>query len=147
MGYPERNPAYAGRQYPVSRVTHQSGISFLASFRFASEGLLYVFVTQRNFRVHLAIAAIVVALGLWLQLAPASWAILALTIGAVLVTEIFNTAAERLVDLVSPDYHPLAKQVKDLAAGAVLVSAIVSVIVGLLVLGPPLWAALRALRF
>ncbi|MBN1250007.1 MAG: diacylglycerol kinase family protein [Anaerolineae bacterium] len=122
-------------------------MSFLASFRFASEGLLYVFVTQRNFRVHLAIAAIVVALGLWLQLAPASWAILALTIGAVLVTEIFNTAAERLVDLVSPDYHPLAKQVKDLAAGAVLVSAIVSVIVGLLVLGPPLWAALRALRF
>jgi diacylglycerol kinase len=100
-------------------------------------------MTQRNFRVHLAISVMVVALGMWLGLTLEDWALLALTIGAVLVTEVFNTAAERLVDLVSPDYHPLAKQVKDLAAGAVLVAAIISVIVGLLILGPPLWQALR----
>lgn len=145
MGYPERNPPYAGRQYSIPRVAQPRRASFLSSFRFASEGIVYVLLTQRNFRVHLVIATLVVALGLWLRLTLDSWAILALTIGAVLVTEVFNTAAETLVDLVSPDYHPLAKQVKDLAAGAVLVAAIVSVVVGLLVLGPPLWAALSTL--
>jgi diacylglycerol kinase len=67
---------------------------------------------------------------------------LVLTIGIVLVTEIFNTAAEVLVDLVSPDYHPLAKQVKDLAAGAVLLSAMMAVVVGLLILTPPLLSRL-----
>lgn len=115
---------------------------FLGSFRYAWDGLVYVFRSQRNFRVHLVVALLVAALGLWLGLPTTSWAVLAVTVGIVLVAEIFNTAAEALVDLVSPDYHPLAKQVKDLTAGAVLVFAIVSVAVGLLILGPPLLARL-----
>jgi len=114
--------------------------SIVESFRFAFSGLWYALRTQRNTRIHLLIAAAVVALGLWLGLSPTQWAVLALTVGFVLVGEMLNTVAEVLVNLVSPGYHPLAKVVKDVTAGAVLLAAIISVIVGLLVLGPPLWA-------
>lgn len=120
---------------------HRTG--FVMGFKYAGEGLLYALRTQRNFRFHLVMAIIVVLAGYWLHLSYAAWAVLLLTIGFVVVTEMVNTAAETLVDMVSPDYHPLAKQVKDLAAGAVLVTAIVSVGVGLLILGPPLLALLR----
>jgi len=113
--------------------------NFLESFRFACSGLWYALRTQRNTRIHLTVAAAVVALGLWLALSHIQWAVLTLTIGLVLVSEMLNTVAETLVDLASPDYHPLAKVVKDVMAGAVLLTAIISVIVGLLVLGPPLW--------
>ncbi len=114
----------------------------LESFRFAFSGLWYALRTQRNTRIHLTIAAAVIALGLWLNLSSVQWAVLTLTIGSVLVSEMLNTVAETLVDLVSPGYHPLARTVKDVTAGAVLLAAVVSVIVGLLVLGPPLWARL-----
>ena len=110
------------------------------SFKYAGEGLLYVIRTQRNFRIHLIAATLVVLMGGWLRLPAASWAILVLMIGLVLVTEMINTAVEALVDLASPDYHPLAKLVKDVAAGAVLVIALTSVVVWLIILGPPLLA-------
>jgi undecaprenol kinase/diacylglycerol kinase (ATP) len=112
------------------------------SFRYAIEGLRYALRTQRNTRIHLTIAAVVIAMGLWLGLSATQWAVLVLTIGFVLVGEMLNTVAETLVDLVSPGYHPLAKVVKDVTAGAVLLGAGGSVIVGLLILGPPLWARL-----
>ncbi len=114
----------------------------LDSFRFAFSGLWYALRTQRNTRIHLTVAAAVVALGMWLSLPLTQWAVLTLAIGFVLVGEMLNTVAETLVDLVSPGYHPLAKIVKDVTAGGVLLTAIVSVIVGLLVLGPPLWERL-----
>lgn len=113
--------------------------NLLESFRFAFAGLWYALRTQRNTRIHLSIAAGVIALGLWLGLTPTRWAVLALTIGFVLVSEMLNTVAETLIDLISPGYHPLAKIIKDVTAGAVLLGAIISVIVGLLILGPPLW--------
>jgi len=116
--------------------------NLLDSFRVAFSGLWYALRTQRNTRIHLVIAAAVVGLGLWLDLAPIQWAVLVLTIGVVLVSEMLNTLAETLVDLVSPGYHPLAKVVKDVTAGAVLLAAIISIAVGLLVLGPPLWERL-----
>jgi len=119
--------------------------NLLESFRFAFAGLWYALRTQRNTRIHLTIAAGVIALGLWLGLAPTQWAVLALTIGFVLVSEMLNTVAETMIDLVSPGYHPLAKIVKDVTAGAVLLGAIISVIVGLLILGPPLWNRLSSL--
>lgn len=109
------------------------------SFRFAFAGVWYALRTQRNTRVHLAITAGVMALGLWLGLSPTQWAVLVLAIGFVLVSEMLNTVAETLVDLVSPDYHPLAKVIKDVTAAAVLLGALISAIVGLLILGPPLW--------
>jgi diacylglycerol kinase len=105
-------------------------------------GLWYALRTQRNTRIHLSIAAAVVVVGLCLNLSHVQWAVLTLTIGFVLVSEMLNTVAETLVDLVSPGYHPLAKVVKDVTAGAVLLTAIVSIVVGLLVLGPPLWERL-----
>lgn len=114
--------------------------NIVESFRHAFAGLWYALRTQRNTRIHLTIATGVVALGLWLELSYTQWAVLALTIGFVLVSEMLNTVAESLVDLVSPEYHPQAKIVKDVTAGAVLLGAILAVIVGLLVLGPPLWA-------
>jgi diacylglycerol kinase len=116
--------------------------NILESFRFACEGLWYALRTQRNTRIHLSIAAAVVVVGLCLNLSHVQWAVLTLTIGFVLVSEMLNTVAETLVDLISPGYHPLAKVVKDVTAGAVLLTAIVSVVVGLLVLGPPLWKRL-----
>jgi diacylglycerol kinase len=116
--------------------------NLLDSFHYAFAGLEYALRTQRNTRIHLAVAVLVVALGLWLGLTYTQWAVLALTIGLVLVAEMLNTLAETIVDLISPGYHPLAKVIKDVTAGAVLLTAIFSVVVGLLVLGPPLWERL-----
>lgn len=96
--------------------------------------------TQPNAWIHASITTGVFMLGLWLGLSYLEWAVIFLTIGFVWVAEFLNTAIESVVDLASPDVHPLAKAGKDVGAAAVLVAAIVAVIVGLLILGPPLWA-------
>jgi diacylglycerol kinase len=116
--------------------------NILESFRFAFSGLWYALRTQRNTRIHLTIAAVAIVLGLWLGLSLTQWAVLTLTIGFVLVSEMLNTVAETLVDLISPGYRPLAKVIKDVTAGAVLLTAIIAVVVGLLLLGPLLWERL-----
>jgi diacylglycerol kinase len=84
----------------------------------------------------------VVSVGVWLGLSARDWAVVALTVGVVLAAEGFNTALEALTDLVSPENHPLARVAKDVAAAAVTLTAIAAVVVGLLLLGPPLWARL-----
>ncbi len=94
--------------------------------------------TQPNTWIHVSATAAVLLLGVLLRLPALHLAVLILTIGAVWTAELVNTAVETLVDLASPDHHPLAKISKDTAAAAVLASAIVSVLVGLLILGPPL---------
>jgi diacylglycerol kinase len=98
--------------------------------------------TQPNAWIHAIATASAIVLGLWLRLSRIEWAILTLTIGLVWTAEFINTALEAAVDLASPDIHPLAKIGKDVSAAAVLVAAIISVVIGLLVLGPPLWARL-----
>lgn len=120
----------------------RSSWDILEAFRCAFSGLWYTLRTQRNMRVHLTIAGVVTILGLWLKLSAEQWAILALTSGLVVVSEMTNTVIEKLVDLVCPDYHPLAKIVKDVMAGTVVLAAIVAVVVGLLIMGPPLWGKL-----
>ncbi len=117
---------------------HQRSAKFWDSFKHAGAGLLYAVRTQRNFRVHLVAMMLTIGVGMWVGLSHQAWAILMLTIGTVLVAEMINTALEALVDLASPEYHPLAKNVKDLAAGSVLLWAIVAVIIGFVILGPPL---------
>jgi undecaprenol kinase len=117
----------------------ESQFNIVVSFKCALAGLSYAMRTQRNFRIHLAAAILVSLMAYWLKLPLTAWTLLILMIGLVLVVELLNTAIEVMVDLVSPEYHPLAKNAKDLAAGAVLLVAIVSVIVGILILGPPLW--------
>jgi diacylglycerol kinase len=87
-------------------------------------------------------AAAVIMVGLWVGLEPLDWAIIVLTIAMVFTAEFINTAIEAVVDLASPVQHPLAKVGKDVGAGAVLVAALSGIVIGLLVLGPPLWARL-----
>ncbi len=116
--------------------------SVLDSFKYAGAGLIEVVRTQRNFRIHLCFTVGASLLAVWLRLDVYRWMALVLTIGSVLTAEIVNTAAETLVDLTSPDYHPLAKRVKDLAAAGVLMRAIGAVVVGLLIFGGPLLAKL-----
>lgn len=112
------------------------------AFRFALAGVSYLFRTQRNARIHVVIGSAAVAMAAWLGVSRTEWAVLVLTIAAVLILEGLNTAIEAAVDLASPRYHPLAKVAKDVAAGMVLVAAVAAVAVGLLILGPPLWARL-----
>jgi len=114
----------------------------LVSFRYAFEGLAHVFKTQPNAWVHAAISLAVIAAGLWLDLGRIEWAILIVTMAVVWVAEFVNTAVEAAVDVATAERHPLAKIAKDAAAGGVLIAAILAVIVGLLILGPPLWARL-----
>ncbi len=108
------------------------------SFANAFAGLWAVWRSQRNARIEVGIALGVIVLGLIVGLPASDWAILVLTIGLVLAAECFNSALEALVDLAHPGYHALAKLAKDTSAGAVLLLSVISVIIGLLVLGPPL---------
>ena len=116
---------------PLKRLLH--------SFGYAFSGLWYVIKTQQNMRIHLGVTACVILLGLYLELRYDQWAILGLTVGFVMVAEMFNTVAEAAMDATVPHYHPLIKTAKDVAAGAVLITSLISVCVGLLILGPPLW--------
>lgn len=108
------------------------------SFRDAFRGIFYVVQTQRNAKIHLAITLVVVGAGLWLRLGPLEWVVLVLTISLVLALEMINTALEALCDATVTAYHPLVGIAKDVAAGAVLVTAIGAVGVGLLIFVPRL---------
>lgn len=105
---------------------------FIAGFGYAIQGIRYAVRTQRNIRVHLGITAIVIVGAAILSFPLWKWAVLILTISIVLAAELFNTAIEATIDLVSPDFHPLAKIAKDVAAGAVLVCSIGAAAVGVL---------------
>jgi diacylglycerol kinase len=116
--------------------------AFIASFGYAFSGLWYVMRTQRNARVHAAAAVLAIGLGIFLHISAVEFAVTFVAISGVFIAEMFNTALEAGVDLASPQRHPLAKVAKDVAAGAVLVSAILAVIIGLFIFGPHLWALL-----
>ena len=114
-----------------------------ASFRYATQGLTYSFRSQRNFRIHVCTGAVVFGLGLWLGLPLEQLAVLVLTVAAVLVLELINTATEAVVDLaVGRRFHPLARVAKDCAAAAVLVAALSSLLIAALLVLPPLLARL-----
>jgi diacylglycerol kinase len=117
----------------------------LRSFYFAFAGLFYLFRTQRNARVELSIGLCALGVAWWVGISRAEWGVLVLTSFCVIILEGLNTAVEAAVDLASPEVHPLAKTAKDIAAGMVLLAAIASVAVGLIILGPPLWAKLSSL--
>ena len=113
--------------------------SRLTAFRHAFDGWLHVMRTQRNAWIHAVMTVLVVLLAVWLRLARLDWALLLLAIGMVWMAEFFNTALEAVVDLASPEKHPLAKVGKDVGAAAVLIAALTSALLGLLVLAPPLY--------
>lgn len=120
-------------------------LSRILSFRNAFRGWWYVVQTQQNAWVDAVIATIVLILSAWLGLSASDWAIIILTITMVFAAEFINTAIEAVVDLASPGKHPLAKVGKDVGAAAVLIAAIAAILVGLLILGPPLWARISIL--
>jgi diacylglycerol kinase (ATP) len=115
------------------------------SFQNAFEGWWYVIRTQQNAWIHAVATACVVALAIWLQLNLMDWAVLLLTIAMVWMAEFLNTALETVVDLASPQIHPLAKIGKDVGAAAVLIAAFSAAIIGFIILGPPLWIRLQQL--
>ena len=119
--------------------------SRLKAVQFALEGMRFILRTQHNSWIHALATLCVVLLGLWLHLDLRDWAILVLTISMVWAAESMNTAIEAFTDLISPQQNPLAKIAKDASASAVLAAAAGSVIIGLLILGPPLWSRLSTL--
>lgn len=106
--------------------------SFYQSFKYAIEGFVYCVRTQRNMRIHLTAAVFVLLCSFFLRLKAFELMVLILTISLVFICEMFNTAIEKAVDVATGEFHPFAKAAKDVAAGAVLVSAVNSVIMGYL---------------
>ncbi len=115
---------------PGSKSDHPG---FRKSFLFAIQGFRTAIATERNIKVMLAVGACAVVAGLALQLDLLSWAIVLLCCGVVIMAELMNTAVETVVDLVSPEFHPLAGRAKDIAAAAVWVLSVIVAIVGVLV--------------
>jgi len=120
-------------------------ISRYHSFEHAFRGWWFVIKTQKNAWLHAIITTLVFLLAIWLQLPARDWAVLVVTIALVWSAEFFNTAIEAVVDLASPANHPLAKTGKDVGAAAVLIAALAAAIIGMLILGPPLWAKISPL--
>ena len=112
--------------------------SRIAAFGHAFRGWGYALKTQQNAWIHSLVATAVIGMGLWLGMPARDWAVLVLTIAMVFIAEFINTSIEAVVDLASPGHHPLAKVGKDVGAAAVLVAALAAILIGLLILGPPL---------
>ena len=114
-------------------------LKVVRSFRFAGQGIADLFRYENNARVHLLAAIGVIGVCFWLNRNQTEWAILLAQCGLVWAAEGFNTAIEKLCDLVSPGYHPQIKAIKDLSAGAVLLVVLVAVVVGSLLIGTKLY--------
>ena len=108
----------------------------IRSFRYAFEGIWEMLKSQQNAWIHLAATVVVIGCGFYFHLSPSEWCWIVLAIVSVWTAEALNTAFEFLADVASPEFHPLVKKSKDVAAGAVLISALGAVIIGLIIFGP-----------
>lgn len=116
----------------------------LQPFRVAMSGLVFTFKTQRHMRFHVYVVLVVLLLAMFMGLGLREALVLLFTISLVIIAEMFNSAIEATVDLVQPNYHPLAKFAKDIAAGAVLITTIIALVVGgLLILGENRWEQIK----
>lgn len=106
------------------------------SFKYAFSGIITATKTQANFRIHLIATILVALMGFYFQISYAEWILIILSIGFVISAELFNSAIEFLTDLVSPLQNDIAGKVKDMAAGAVLISAVSAAIIGLIIFLP-----------
>lgn len=120
--------------------SHITSPNRVASLSYALAGWLYMLRRQKNTRLQAVASIAVFAFALWLQIDFVRWAILILTVSSVWMAEFMNAAVEAVVNMVSPDYHPMAKVAKDVAAAAVLLGVVAAVLIGLLILGPALLA-------
>lgn len=119
--------------------------SRLKSFKNAISGWWHVIRTQKNAWIHAIATVLVVLTAAWLRLPIRDWGVLILTIAMVWTAEFLNTALEIVVDLASPNLHPLARAGKDVGAAAVLIAALSSIIIGILLFGPPLLLKINSL--
>ena len=110
-----------------------------SSFRYAFQGIKWLITTQPNFVIHIIATFVVILAGFYFKISAMEWLALILTIALVWITEAFNTAVEFLVDLISPEYNPLAGKIKDITAAAVLLAAIMAVIVGAIIFLPKIF--------
>lgn len=111
----------------------------IQSFKYAGRGIKVVFSSEANMKIHIIAAIVVVLCGLLFSISTIEWMICLVCIGLVMSAEMFNTSIENIVDLVSPNHHPLAGKAKDIAAGAVLICSIISFIIGLIIFAPKFW--------
>ncbi len=112
----------------------------IRSFKYALRGIGIMLSSQHNAWIHALATVLVCGTGLWLEISASQWCWIVLAIVAVWTAEALNTAFEFLADAASPEFHPLVEKSKDVAAGAVLISAVGAAVIALLVLGPPLMA-------
>lgn len=117
-----------------------------SSFIFAFSGIVTTFKSEQNFRIHTMVSVIVIGLAVALDFSNERFIILLIVIGLVLSLELVNTAIEKTVDLITKEYHPLAKKAKDAAAGAVLVFSIFAVIIGILLFIEPLINSINSVK-
>lgn len=108
------------------------------SFKYAGQGIVQSYKGEQNLKIHTVIAILVIIFGFLFKISYTEWLVCLVLIGLVLMAEFFNTAIEYVVDLASPDIHPLAKAAKDTASAGVLMMAIISAIIGLLIFVPKL---------
>ncbi|WP_409270695.1 diacylglycerol kinase family protein [Neobacillus sp. SCS-31] len=108
----------------------------LKSFGYAITGILTAAQKERNMQIHIAAGFAAVCLSIFFSISKMEWLFILLAIGGMLALELMNTAVERVVDLVTKDFHPVAKQAKDIAAGAVLVYACLSILIGVIIFLP-----------
>jgi diacylglycerol kinase len=135
LGLPGSAAPYRARRGRARRIVR--------SFGYALEGLATIVRTQPNFWVHVAAACAALVLGVVVHLGPVELALIVLSIGLVLVVESVNTAIETMCDLISPGHDPLIKRAKDISAASVLIAAAAALVLGVLLLGPPLARLLR----
>lgn len=109
------------------------------SFKYAWQGIIVSFRSEANLKIHLIIASLVIVCGFLFKISVQEWLICIICFGLVISMELMNTVVETLVDYISTDLHPLAGKAKDIAAGAVLVSAILAAIAGLIIFVPKAW--------
>ncbi len=109
------------------------------SFNHAARGLSIVLRTQPNIIIHILSSLIVLILGFFYHISHFEWIILIFAVGMVMAAEAFNTAIEIDIDLTSPDYHPFARDTKDVAAGAVLITAFTALVIGLIIFVPKMF--------
>lgn len=106
------------------------------SFRYASFGILQAYKGEQNLKIHTVMAVLVILCGFLFHISYVEWLVCLVLIGLVLMAEFFNTAVEYVVDLASPNIHPLAKAAKDTASAGVLMMAIISAVIGLIIFIP-----------
>ena len=115
------------------------------SFRYAFFGIVEAYKGEQNLKIHTVIAVLVVIFGFVFKISYVEWLVCLVLIGLVLMAEFFNTAIEYVVDLASPEIHPLAKLAKDTASAGVLMMAIISAIIGLIIFVPEIIEFMRGI--